>query len=99
VVASALGAVALGSGLIAIICANETMLVTLVVTTVLLWAIATVRHATTRPATTAGDVLRNGRPPRPVRRASLSTDRAGRVLKESRGDDGRRPRLIPHTDP
>ncbi|MBD0293186.1 MAG: hypothetical protein ICV70_06385 [Jiangellaceae bacterium] len=56
VVASTIGAAAFVAGVIAMIWANEAMLATLVVSTVVLWALATVRHAITRPARAPGEV-------------------------------------------
>lgn len=69
VAASTIGAIAFVAGLIAMIWANEAMLATLVVSTVVLWALATVRHAITRqaqapvevPAITATDAVPAGR--------------------------------------
>ena len=49
VIASLAGTVAFVAGIIAIVGANETMLATLVVTTVILWLISTVRHAIAQP--------------------------------------------------
>jgi hypothetical protein len=43
-VTSALGLLALVAGVIALVAGNSTMLATLVITTVVLWALATIRH-------------------------------------------------------
>jgi hypothetical protein len=47
VIASLLGAVALVAGIMTLIGASETLLAILVATTVALWVLATIRHATT----------------------------------------------------
>jgi len=49
VLASAVGAIALVAGIVAIVAASEPMLATLVVATVVLWLMTTVRHAITAP--------------------------------------------------
>jgi hypothetical protein len=53
---SLIGLVALVAGIIAITSVNEAMLATLVVTTVVLWLMATIRHA-------APDMVRQDQPP------------------------------------
>lgn len=49
-IASLMGLAAFVAGVIALVAANETMLVALVASNVALWAIATVRHSTSTPA-------------------------------------------------
>jgi hypothetical protein len=49
IVSSLMGLAALVAGGIALVAANETMLATLVASTVALWAMSTVRHAITKP--------------------------------------------------
>jgi hypothetical protein len=48
VAASVVGGVALVAGLLALVTASEAMLATLVVSTIVLWAMATIRHAVAR---------------------------------------------------
>jgi hypothetical protein len=55
-VSSLIGLVALVAGIIAITSVNEAMLATLVVTTVVLWLMATIRHA-------APDMVQQDQPP------------------------------------
>jgi hypothetical protein len=55
VIASLAGTVAFVAGILAIVGANETMLATLVVSTVVLWLISTVRHAITAPTGLSGE--------------------------------------------
>jgi amino acid permease len=66
VVASLLGAVALVAGIMTLISASETMLAILVAATVVLWVLATVRHAVTSQGHPSDQPVRGRTRPAPT---------------------------------